>query len=114
MATMRTYGDRCGVARALDVIGEHWALLVVRELIARAEAVPATCGRGLPRRRPTCSSPAAARKARGAGVVRRATLPPPSGARVCTRTTEWEQELQALVVGARAVGPLVAVSRRSR
>src|SRR4029077_4144297 len=33
MATMRTYGDRCGVARALDVIGERWALLVVRELV---------------------------------------------------------------------------------
>src|SRR3954467_9761360 len=33
MATMRTYGDRCGVARALDVVGERWALLVVRELV---------------------------------------------------------------------------------
>src|SRR5213078_1121526 len=30
---MRTYGDRCGVARALDVVGERWALLVVRELL---------------------------------------------------------------------------------
>src|SRR5512132_3684381 len=29
----RTYGDRCGVARALDVVGERWALLVVRELL---------------------------------------------------------------------------------
>ena len=29
----RTYNDRCGVARALDVIGERWALLVVRELL---------------------------------------------------------------------------------
>ena len=31
--TKRTYGDRCGVARALDVVGERWALLVVRELL---------------------------------------------------------------------------------
>src|ERR1700742_2988291 len=30
---MRTYGDRCGIARALDVVGERWALLVVRELL---------------------------------------------------------------------------------
>ena len=30
---MRTYGDRCGVARALDLVGERWALLVVRELL---------------------------------------------------------------------------------
>jgi len=29
----RTYGDRCGVARALEIVGERWALLVVRELL---------------------------------------------------------------------------------
>jgi DNA-binding HxlR family transcriptional regulator len=29
----RSYGDACGVARALDVIGERWALLVIRELL---------------------------------------------------------------------------------
>src|SRR5437667_12861656 len=28
----RTYADPCGVARALDVVGERWALLIVREL----------------------------------------------------------------------------------
>ncbi|MGH7857735.1 MAG: winged helix-turn-helix transcriptional regulator [Candidatus Binatia bacterium] len=29
----RSYGQFCGVARALDVLGERWTLLVVRELI---------------------------------------------------------------------------------
>ena len=33
METKRTYGDGCGVARALDLVGERWALLVVRELV---------------------------------------------------------------------------------
>lgn len=33
MTGPRSYGDACGIARALDVIGERWALLVVRELI---------------------------------------------------------------------------------
>ncbi|HEY4465986.1 MAG TPA: helix-turn-helix domain-containing protein [Streptosporangiaceae bacterium] len=33
MAAVRHYGDPCGIARALDVIGDRWALLVVRELI---------------------------------------------------------------------------------
>ena len=33
MAKRRTYGDACGVARALDQLGERWALLVVRELL---------------------------------------------------------------------------------
>ncbi len=33
MSTVRRYDDPCGIARALDVIGDRWALLVVRELI---------------------------------------------------------------------------------
>lgn len=30
---MRTYGQFCAVARALDVVGDRWALLIVRELL---------------------------------------------------------------------------------
>lgn len=33
MAGKRSYHDPCGIARALDVVGERWALLVVRELV---------------------------------------------------------------------------------
>jgi DNA-binding HxlR family transcriptional regulator len=33
VAANRTYDDPCGVARALDLVGERWALLVVRELL---------------------------------------------------------------------------------
>jgi DNA-binding HxlR family transcriptional regulator len=33
MSNARRYDDPCGIARALDVIGDRWALLVVRELI---------------------------------------------------------------------------------
>ena len=29
----RTYHDPCGIARALDLVGERWALLVIRELL---------------------------------------------------------------------------------
>ena len=32
MTGLRSYGDACGIARALDVVGERWALLIVREL----------------------------------------------------------------------------------
>lgn len=32
---MRSYGQYCGVARALDVVGDRWSLLVVRELLVR-------------------------------------------------------------------------------
>jgi DNA-binding HxlR family transcriptional regulator len=30
---MKRYGHYCGLARALDVVGERWSLLVVRELL---------------------------------------------------------------------------------
>jgi DNA-binding HxlR family transcriptional regulator len=33
MTGLRSYEDACGIARALDVIGERWALLIVRELM---------------------------------------------------------------------------------
>jgi DNA-binding HxlR family transcriptional regulator len=33
MTTARHYDDPCGIARALDAVGDRWALLVVRELI---------------------------------------------------------------------------------
>src|ERR671927_484865 len=30
---LRSYGQYCGIARALDLVGERWALLVLRELV---------------------------------------------------------------------------------
>lgn len=33
MTGLRSYDDPCGIARALDVVGERWALLIVRELV---------------------------------------------------------------------------------
>ena len=33
MPAPRSYGDPCGIARALDLVGERWALLIVRELL---------------------------------------------------------------------------------
>ena len=33
MPSARSYGDPCGIARALDAAGERWAFLVVRELL---------------------------------------------------------------------------------
>ena len=32
---MRSYGEFCALARALDVVGDRWTLLIVRELVAR-------------------------------------------------------------------------------
>lgn len=32
MSSMRSYGQNCGLARSLDLLGERWTLLIVREL----------------------------------------------------------------------------------
>jgi DNA-binding HxlR family transcriptional regulator len=32
-ASSRSYGQFCGLARALDVVGDRWSLLIVRELL---------------------------------------------------------------------------------
>ncbi|WP_062437291.1 winged helix-turn-helix transcriptional regulator [Herbidospora daliensis] len=33
--TRRDYGQYCGLARALEIVGERWALLIVRDLLVR-------------------------------------------------------------------------------
>ena len=92
MATMRTYGDRCGVARALDVIGERWALLVVRELVLGPKRF-SDLRAGLPRVAPDVLSQRL-RELEAAGVLRRASCrrraargstSSPSGARSSSR-----------------------------
>lgn len=32
---MRTYGQYCALARSLDIVGDRWTLLIIRELFAR-------------------------------------------------------------------------------
>ena len=47
MITGRSYRQYCGIARALDLVGERWALLVVRELLLGPKRFT-DLGRGLP------------------------------------------------------------------
>jgi DNA-binding HxlR family transcriptional regulator len=77
---MRTYGDACGVARALDVVGERWALLVVRELLLGPKRFT-DLRVGLPHVSPDVLSQRL-RELERAGVVRRDTLAPPAASRV--------------------------------
>jgi DNA-binding HxlR family transcriptional regulator len=93
---MRTYGDPCGIARALDLIGERWALLVVRELLLGPKRFT-DLRAGLPHLGPDILSQRL-RELESAGVVRRAQLPPPAGARVY-ELTDWGHELEPIVLG---------------
>jgi DNA-binding HxlR family transcriptional regulator len=70
----------CPIARALDVLGERWTLLVVRELLLGPKRftdlltiLPAMGTNRLSERLKTLQA---------AGVVTRRTLPPPAGAQV--------------------------------
>jgi DNA-binding HxlR family transcriptional regulator/putative sterol carrier protein len=95
MATMRTYGDGCPIARALDFVGERWALLVVRELLLGPKRYT-DLRRGLPNASPNVLSERL-RELERAGVVRRRKLPPPAGARVY-ELTDWGLELEEIVM----------------
>ena len=76
----RSYDDPCGIARALDVVGERWALLVVRELLLGAKRYT-DLARGLPGSSPTVLSQRL-RDLEAAGIVTRTTAGPPGGGRV--------------------------------
>ncbi len=107
MATLRTYGDGCAIARALDVVGERWALLVVRELLLGPKRYT-DLRTGLPNASPNVLSERL-RELERAGVVRRRKLPPPAGSRVY-ELTDWGRELEPTVISlgrwaARSPGP---------
>jgi len=95
MATTRTYGDGCAVARALDVVGERWALLVVRELLLGPKRYT-DLRRGLPNASPNVLSERL-RELENAGVVRRRKLAPPASSRVY-ELTDWGLELDEIVM----------------
>ncbi|MGD0810334.1 MAG: helix-turn-helix domain-containing protein [Acidimicrobiales bacterium] len=45
---MRSYGQYCTIARSLDVVGERWTLLIVRELLQRGACRFTDLKNGLP------------------------------------------------------------------
>jgi DNA-binding HxlR family transcriptional regulator len=95
MSTLRTYGDGCAIARGLDLVGERWALLVVRELLLGPKR-HTDLRRGLPNASPNVLSQRLGELER-AGVIRRRKLPPPAGARVY-ELTDWGRELEDTVM----------------
>jgi DNA-binding HxlR family transcriptional regulator len=91
----RTYGDPCGIARALDVVGERWALLVVRELLLGPKRFT-DLRAGLPNLSPDVLSQRL-RELEADGVVTRRRLPPPAGSKVY-ELTERGRELEPVIL----------------
>ena len=104
--TGRTYGQYCGFARALEVVGERWALLVIRDLTVGPRRFT-DLRRGLPGI-PTNILAARLKELELAGVVRRRVLPRPA-ASVVYELTEYGAELEEVVFrlglwGAKSLG----------
>src|SRR5215208_1701411 len=91
----RSYDDGCAAAHALDLIGERWALLVVRELLLGPKRFT-DLRAGLPNASPNVLAQRL-RELEGVGVVRRRKLPPPAASRVY-ELTEWGGELEPVII----------------
>ena len=94
MPTSRSYRDSCAIARALDVVGERWALLVVRELLFAPQRFSQ-----LRHALPHISSNLLAdrlRELESNGVIRRA--PAPTDGPQAYELTDWGRKLEPILL----------------
>lgn len=106
VATRRAYGQYCGLARGLELVGERWALLIVRDLLVGPRRFT-DLRNGLPRI-PTNVLSERLKELEENAVVRRRVLPRPSGA-VVYELTDYGQQLDNVVIqlglwGAQSLG----------
>ena len=111
MTSKRTYGEACRFAHALDVVGERWSLLVVRELLLGPKRFT-DLRAGLPHASPNILTERL-RDLEQAAVVRKRKLPPPYGSSVY-ELTEWGRELEPIVTELGAWGARSPVPPESR
>ncbi|MBV8750711.1 MAG: transcriptional regulator [Candidatus Eremiobacteraeota bacterium] len=102
----RAYGQYCGLARALELVGERWALLIVRDLLVGPRRF-SDLRRGLPRI-PTNVLTTRLKELEEAGLVQRRLQPRPATG-VVYELTPYGAELEAVVIqlglwGAKSLG----------
>jgi len=106
MTRLRSYGQYCGVAHALELVGERWALLIVRDLILGPKRFT-DLRLGLPRI-PTNVLTTRLKELEESGVVQRRALPRPA-ASVVYELTDYGSQLEDIVLrlgawGAQSMG----------
>jgi DNA-binding HxlR family transcriptional regulator len=92
---MRSYKQYCPIAKALDVIGDRWNMLIVRELVLQGDCRYTDLQNGLP----GIATNLLAERLRdleGAGIVTREEAPPPI-ATTLFRLTPRGQELETIL-----------------
>lgn len=93
-SSRRRYGDACGTAHALELIGERWALLVVRELMLGPKRFS-----DLRADLPGLSANVLTQRLEGleaSGLVVRRRLPPPASVQVY-ELTPWGLEAETFI-----------------
>ena len=103
----KRYDQYCPVCHALGLVGERWALLVVRELLKGPKRYTDLL-EGLPGVGTNILA-ARLRELEAGGIVRKRKLPPPAASTVY-ELTEYGQELEEPLYalarwGARSLGP---------
>lgn len=94
----REYGQYCGVTQALELVGERWALLIVRDLLVGPRRYGELAA-GLPRI-PTNILAARLKELQAAGIIRRA----PRSRIVIYELTPYGRELEPVVLALGAWG----------
>jgi DNA-binding HxlR family transcriptional regulator len=95
MARTRTKLDGCGIAHASDLLGQRWALLVVRELLLGPKRFT-DLRSGIPDISPNVLGQRL-RELEESGIVARRKLAPPAAAQVY-ELTEWGRQLEPAVL----------------
>jgi DNA-binding HxlR family transcriptional regulator len=84
---MRSYGEYCSIARGLDVAGDRWTLLIVRELLLQGSCRFTDLKNGLPGIATNLLS-ARLKELEDAGLVSREDAPPPVATALYTLTED--------------------------
>jgi DNA-binding HxlR family transcriptional regulator len=109
---MRTYGQFCALAKALDVVGDRWTLLIVRELLSWKRARYTDLRSGLPGIASNLLSERL-RELEDAGIVVREELPPPAASVVYVLTDRGKALEAAIRELGRWGAPLLAEAPQS-
>jgi DNA-binding HxlR family transcriptional regulator len=103
---MRSYGQYCSLAKALDVVGDRWTLLIVRELLLRGPCRYTDVRSGLPGIATNLLADRL-RELELAGIVAREEAPPPIASTLFRLTPRGEQLQNVLAEFARWGMPLM-------
>jgi len=109
---MRSYGQYCALAKALDVVGDRWTLLIVRELLIAGPCRYTDLRNGLPGVATNLLADRL-RELEQAGVVAREVAPPPVATTLFRLTPRGEALEPVLAELGRWGGPLLAKRARS-